>query len=115
MDAEPPVIRPVLDLTDVSEAAKGIDPMLSGDHSIGVGVYSARNAANAYGYREQARKLQNGGVSANVSENTNTVNVTGNTFQIRDEQDISALEGRICETDYLRCSRVSSCCLCGSG
>ena len=97
-----PVIRPIVDLTNVGEGARAIRSMLSGGSTISVGsnVDSARAASASI---SRASINQNGSSSGNIdnsSVNSNAVNLSGNNFYIRSEQDIRSLASEIASLSY---------------
>lgn len=97
-----PVIRPIVDLTNVGEGARAIRSMLSGGSTISVGsnVDSARAASASI---SRANINQNGSSSGNIdnsSVNSNAVNLSGNNFYIRSEQDIRSLASEIASLSY---------------
>ena len=65
---------------------------LGGRH-ISIGAM-AKGAQKSIGYAEASGR-QNGGVMNNEIDNASTVNVTGNTFEIKKEDDINSLANRI--------------------
>lgn len=97
-----PVIRPIVDLTNVGEGARAIRSMLSGGSTISVGsnVDSARAASASI---SRANMNQNGSSSGNIdnsSINSSAVNLSGNNFYIRSEQDIRSLASEIASLSY---------------
>ena len=97
-----PVIRPIVDLTNVGEGARAIRSMLSGGSTISVGsnVDSARAASASI---SRANMNQNGSSSGNIdnsSVSSNAVNLSGNNFYIRSEQDIRSLASEIASLSY---------------
>ena len=98
-----PVIRPVVDLSGVTAGAQAIGGMLGGSQTIPVDTSArlAGSAARAAAASAAARR----GTEAHARSNTpqpagDQVNVTGNTFVIRDEQDIYSLASEIASLMY---------------
>ena len=98
-----PVIRPVVDLSGVTAGAQAIGGMLGGSQTIPVDTSArlASSAARAAAASAAARR----GTEAHARSNTpqpagDQVNVTGNTFVIRDEQDIYSLASEIASLMY---------------
>ena len=98
-----PVIRPVVDLSGVTAGAQAIGGMLGGSQTIPVDTSSrlAGSAARAAAASAAARR----GTEAHarpIAQQTagDQVNVTGNTFVIRDEQDIYSLASEIASLMY---------------
>lgn len=81
-------ITPVLDMSNINAGVKAL-----GGRHISVGAM-AKGAQKSIGYAE-ASGSQNGGVMNNEIDNSSTVNVTGNTFEIKKEDDINSLANRI--------------------
>ena len=98
-----PVIRPVVDLSGVTAGAQAIGGMLGGSQTIPVDTSArlASSAARAAAASAMARQ----GTETQTRSNTplpagDQVNVTGNTFVIRDEQDIYSLASEIASLMY---------------
>ena len=92
-----PVIRPVMDMSNISAGARTINGIFSGGRTLSVGVTAAKAQA-ASAARRESRKRQNGtdGGRANVSNsNDSSVNLTGNNFYVRSDQDVRALASEI--------------------
>lgn len=97
-----PIIRPVVDLTNVSDGANAIRGMLSGGSTISVGA-NLSGAAAVSSSIKAARENQNGIGSGNIDNskvNTNSVNLSGNNFYVRSEQDIHSLASEIASLTY---------------
>lgn len=97
-----PVIRPIVDLTNVGEGARAIRSMLSGGSTISVGS-NVDNVREASASISRASANQNGSASGNIdnsSVNSNAVNLSGNNFYIRSEQDIRSLASEIASLSY---------------
>lgn len=95
-----PVIRPVMDLTSVQNGARAIGGMLGGRYHIGLNEQNLDNAASAArGIASINRRRQNEmtetGSSSAISEQDSSVNLTGNNFYVRSEQDIRSLATEI--------------------
>lgn len=96
MDATP-VIRPVMDMSNISAGARTINGIFSGGRTLSVGVTAAKAQAASAAMRE-SRKRQNGSndaVSLISNANDSSVNLTGNNFYIRSDQDVRALASEI--------------------
>lgn len=97
-----PVIRPIVDLTNVGEGARAIRSMLSGGSTIYVGS-NVDNARAASASISRANMNQNGSSSGNIdnsSINSSAVNLSGNNFYIRSEQDIRSLASEIASLSH---------------
>ena len=94
-----PVIKPVVDLTNARAAAGSIGGMF-GTQTFGVQSTAMANSA-AQSVSRRAAANQNGsgatsnGASGTVNSNTNAVNLSGNNFYIRSEQDVHSLANEI--------------------
>ena len=98
-----PVIRPVVDLSGVTAGAQAIGGMLGGSQTIPVDTSarlasSAARAAAASAMARQSAETQKR--SSAPQPAGDQVNVTGNTFVIRDEQDIYSLASEIASLMY---------------
>lgn len=93
---EDPVIRPVVDFSNVTTGARTINGMLSGRRSLSIDASYDSAARNARSIAE-SRKVQNGKqFDQSVDNSSNSaVNVTGNTFYIRDDQDVRNLASEL--------------------
>lgn len=90
-----PVVRPVVDLSDVVSSSKRMNGLLSADRSIAL----AGNVSGSYqAYRAEkamAKAKENAASEANSTTNdSSSVNVNGN-FYIRSEQDVKSLASEI--------------------
>ena len=93
-----PVVRPVVDLSDVTKGARKIGTMLSGSRSISVSASADRASRLAGEMSKSKNERQNGseeGFQNPVSATYGGVNLTGNNFYIRSEQDVRALASEI--------------------
>ena len=93
-----PVIRPVVDMSNVTSSAQMINGLMSGNVGhLTMGASTSAKLASSIN-AETSRKGQNGssgtGTSINQSSNS-AVNLTGNNFYVRDEQDIHSLASEI--------------------
>ncbi len=91
-----PVVRPVVDLSNVTASARSIDGMLSGRTTMSVDA-SMEKASKAIDRVATVRNYQNGSKSEGKSystNNDNSVNVNGN-FYVRNDQDIRSLASEI--------------------
>lgn len=92
-----PVIRPVMDMSNISAGARTINGIFSGGRTLSVGVTAAKAQAASAAMRE-SRKRQNGSndaASLISNANDSSVNLTGNNFYIRSDQDVRALASEI--------------------
>ena len=92
-----PVIRPVMDMSNISAGARTINGIFSGGRTLSVGVTAAKAQAASAAMREN-RKRQNGmdnGASSVSNSNDSSVNLTGNNFYVRSDQDVRALASEI--------------------
>lgn len=93
-----PVVRPVVDLSDVTKGARKIGTMLSGNRSISVSASADRASRLAGEVSKSKNERQNGseeGFMNPISATYGGVNLTGNNFYIRSEQDVRALASEI--------------------
>ena len=90
------VIRPVVDFSNVTTGARTINGMLSDRRSLSVDASYDGAVRNARSMTE-SRKVQNGKqFDQSVDNSSNSaVNVTGNTFYIRDDQDVHNLASEL--------------------
>ena len=98
-----PVIRPVVDLSGVTAGAQAIGGMLGGSQTIPVDTSArlAGSAARAASASAAARRGTEVHARPNAPQPAgDQVNVTGNTFVIRDEQDIYSLASEIASLMY---------------
>ena len=98
-----PVIRPVVDLSGVTAGAQAIGGMLGGSQTIPVDTSArlAGSAARAAAASSAARRGTEAHARPIVQQPAgDQVNVTGNTFVIRDEQDIYSLASEIASLMY---------------
>ena len=97
MDGDP-VVRPVIDLSDVQSGAKTINGLF-GNRSTITAKASIDNAAATASSIAKAKSIQNGSKESNADSGiTNTdssVNLSGNNFYVRSEQDIHSLASEI--------------------
>lgn len=98
MDVDP-VVRPVMDLSEVKSGAKSINNMIPGRATVlaSTSLSNASTTANSIAKRN-AHQNGNGqttfGIGNNVTED-NAVNLSGNNFYIRSENDIHLLASEI--------------------
>ena len=91
-----PVVRPIVDLSNVTASARSIDGMLSGRTTMSVDA-SMEKASKAIDRAATVRNYQNGSKREGKSystNNDNSVNVNGN-FYVRNDQDIRSLASEI--------------------
>lgn len=93
-----PVIRPVVDLSNVKGSTRTIDGMFAKSNLISVKA-TMDKAESAYSAHVASKKIQNGRAEKNeiITENGNdsSVNLTGNNFYIRSDQDVKSLASEI--------------------
>ena len=92
-----PVIRPVMDMSNISAGARTINGIFSGGRTLSVGVTAAKAQAASASMRESKRR-QNGidsGTASVSNSNDSLVNLTGNNFYVRSDQDVRALASEI--------------------
>ncbi len=92
-----PVIRPVMDMSNISAGARTINGIFSGGRTLSVGVTAAKAQAASASMRESKRRQNgtNSGVSSISNSNDSSVNLTGNNFYVRSDQDVRALASEI--------------------
>ena len=95
MDADAPVIRPVLDLSGVSAAAKGIDPLIGSGRTIDVSATATRTREAAEAGRSRTVHNNQNGNGTSSQEAGGSVLITGNSFNIQNESDIDVLASKI--------------------
>ena len=91
-----PVIRPVMDLSNVASGAQAINGMLSGTSRIGYMGTSSRILAGSID--KTTKEYQNGSGNTNAGgtiTNDNSINFAGANFNVRSEQDIHSLANEI--------------------
>lgn len=95
IDAEP-VVRPVVDLTDVRMGVRSMNTMFGKTSTI-----SARTTIDSANRISESMKKRssnqngNGSYGSDIRTSDNSVNVTGNTFYVRSEQDVHDLSFEI--------------------
>lgn len=92
-----PVIRPVMDMSNISAGARTINGIFSGGRTLSVGVTAAKAQAASSAMRESRRRQNGSNDAASLISNANdsSVNLTGNNFYIRSDQDVRALASEI--------------------
>ena len=92
-----PVIRPVMDMSNISAGARTINGIFSGGRTLSVGVTAAKAQAASASMRESKRRQNgtNSGTSSVSNSNDSSVNLTGNNFYVRSDQDVRALASEI--------------------
>lgn len=94
-----PVIRPVIDLSNITSGSKTISSMLSRGQTISLDSTKSRVLASSIDFGSNSRTNQNGSVTTgsngvNPTIDSNGVSVTGN-FYIRSDNDIKLLAHEI--------------------
>lgn len=94
MDADP-VIRPVVDMSDVNRSANRINGLVGGSRSMNIDatVRHAQNVASIMNRNQMQNGTNPNGI--NGSEPTNPVNVSGNNFYIRSDNDVKMLANEL--------------------
>lgn len=90
-----PVVRPVVDLSDVVSSSKRMNGLLSADRSIALAGNVSRSYQAYRAEKAMAKAKENSTSEANSTTNdSRSVNVNGN-FYIRSEQDVKSLASEI--------------------
>ena len=94
MDADP-VIRPVVDMSDVNRSANRINGLVGGSRAMNIDatVRQAQNVASIMNQNQMRKGTNPNGI--NGSEPTNPVNVSGNNFYIRSDNDVKMLANEL--------------------
>ena len=94
MDADP-VIRPVVDMSDVNRSANRINGLVGGSRAMNIDatVRHAQNVASIMNRNQMQKGTNPNGI--NGSEPTNPVNVSGNNFYIRSDNDVKMLANEL--------------------
>lgn len=94
MDADP-VIRPVVDMSDVDRSANRINGLVGGSRAMNIDatVRQAQNVASIMNRNQMQKGTNPNGI--NGSEPTNPVNVSGNNFYIRSDNDVKMLANEL--------------------
>ena len=94
MDADP-VIRPIVDMSDVNRSANRINGLVSGNRAMNIDatVRQAQNVAGIMNRNQMQKGTNPNGI--NGSEPTNPVNVSGNNFYIRSDNDVKMLANEL--------------------
>ena len=94
MDADP-VIRPVVDMSDVNRSANRINGLVGGSRTMNIDatVRQAQNVASIMNRNQMQKGTNPNGI--NGSEPTNPVNVSGNNFYIRSDNDVKMLANEL--------------------
>ena len=94
MDADP-VIRPVVDMSDVNRSANRINGLVGGSRAMNIDatVRQAQNVASIMNRNQMQKGTNPNGI--NGSEPTNPVNVSGNNFYIRSDNDVKMLANEL--------------------
>ena len=94
MDADP-VIRPVVDMSDVNRSVNRINGLVGGSRAMNIDatVRQAQNVASIMNRNQMQNGTNQNGF--NGSEPTNPVNVSGNNFYIRSDNDVKMLANEL--------------------
>lgn len=88
-----PVIRPIVDMSDVEKNANRIGDLVNQSGTIDMGSSIARRQASLIS--GSGRRNQNGSVTNTYTTNDDSVAVSGNTFIIRSDQDVRDLASEL--------------------
>lgn len=93
-----PVIRPVVDLSDVRAGAKQISTLMSNQGSVSITGTQTRNLARSISVSSPSDKIQNGSPSPTTEATLPTEQtplISGNVFNVRNENDIVLLASEL--------------------
>ena len=92
-----PIIRPIVDMSDVESSSRKLNGLLSADRSIDLasGAVSSFSRMKAAQKAEAAAASTTSGDGSQNSSYNDSVSLTGNNFYIRSEQDIHTLANEI--------------------
>ena len=92
-----PIIRPIVDMSDVESSSRRLNGLLSADRSIDLasGAVSSFSRMKAAQKAEAAAASATSGDGSQNSSYNDSVSLTGNNFYIRSEQDIHTLANEI--------------------
>nr|DAE20886.1 MAG TPA: tail tape measure [Siphoviridae sp. ctgBD49] len=96
MDSDP-VIRPVIDMSDVNRSASRINGLVGGSRAMNIDA-TVRQAQSVAGIMNRNQMQNQNGTNpngANGSDQTNPVNVSGNNFYIRSDNDVKMLANEL--------------------
>ena len=96
MDADP-VIRPVIDMSDVNRSASRINGLVGGSRAMNIDA-TVRQAQSVAGIMNRNQMQNQNGTNpngVNGSDPTNPVNVSGNNFYIRSDNDVKMLANEL--------------------
>nr|DAM62913.1 MAG TPA: tail tape measure [Caudoviricetes sp.] len=96
MDTDP-VIRPVIDMSDVNRSASRINGLVGGSRAMNIDA-TVRQAQSVAGIMNRNQMNNQNGTNpngANGSDPTNPVNVSGNNFYIRSDNDVKMLANEL--------------------
>lgn len=95
IDAEP-VVRPVVDLTDVRMGVRSMNTMFGKTSTISARTtIDSANRISESMTKRSSNQNGNGSYGSDIRTSDNSVNVTGNTFYVRSEQDVHDLSFEI--------------------
>ena len=92
-----PVIRPVIDMSDVNRSASRINGLVGGSRAMNIDA-TVRQAQSVAGIMNRNQMQNQNGTNpngANGSDQTNPVNVSGNNFYIRSDNDVKMLANEL--------------------
>lgn len=96
MNADP-VIRPVIDMSDVNRSASRINGLVGGSRAMNIDA-TVRQAQSVAGIMNRNQMQNQNGTNpngVNGSDPTNPVNVSGNNFYIRSDNDVKMLANEL--------------------
>ena len=92
-----PVIRPVIDMSDVNRSASRINGLVGGSRAMNIDM-TVRQAQSIAGIMNRNQMQNQNGTNpngVNGSDQTNPVNVSGNNFYIRSDNDVKMLANEL--------------------
>lgn len=92
-----PVIRPVIDMSDVNRSASRINGLVGGSRDMNIDT-TVRQAQSVAGIMNRNQMQNQNGTNpngVNGSDSTNPVNVSGNNFYIRSDNDVKMLANEL--------------------
>lgn len=92
-----PVIRPVIDMSDVNRSASRINGLVGGSRAMNIDA-TVRQAQSVAGIMNRSQMQNQNGTNqsgVNGSDPTNPVNVSGNNFYIRSDNDVKMLANEL--------------------
>lgn len=92
-----PVIRPVIDMSDVNRSASRINGLVGGSRAMNIDatVRQAQSVAGIMNRNQMNNQNETNPNNVNGSDPTNPVNVSGNNFYIRSDNDVKMLANEL--------------------